>query len=404
LGFRACASQNPETSELHSWLAMCNRMASLPCGCLLHGWHHYPRLDSSQCPDYVWKNYHGTLLTIAVIAFSIVFNTVLAARLPLIEGMVLILHLAGFFAIIIPLWVMAPRAHPNVLLEFSNNGGWSSTGLSAMIGLTSPMSVLIGYDCSVHMSEEIQDASLTLPKAIIWSVVPNAALGFIMAVTLIFTLGDINSILATPTFQPFIQVFFNATQSYAATNAMTAIVIILLASCCISEVATASRQIWSFARDRGLPASNWLSQVMPGWNIPLRAVCVSLVVSSLLACINLGSSTALNAINSLGGVSILSSYFITISCLIWRRVSGHPLPPRRWSLGEFGMAINIAALLFLIPVWFFAFWPLFTPTTAATMNWSSTMFGGTIFFALVYYAARARHQYVGPVLQVKRDK
>jgi choline transport protein len=82
-----------------------------------------------------------------------------------------------------------------------------------------------------------------------------------MAVTLIFTLGDINSILATPTFQPFIQVFFNATQSYAATNAMTAIVIILLVSCAFSEVATSSRQIWSFARDRGLPASGWLSQV-----------------------------------------------------------------------------------------------------------------------------------------------
>jgi hypothetical protein len=94
-----------------------------------------------------------------------------------------------------------------------------------------------------------------------WSVVPNAALGFLMAVTLIFTLGDITSILATPTFQPFIQVFFNATQSYAATNAMTAVVIILLVSCCISEVATASRQIWSFARDGGLPASGWLSQV-----------------------------------------------------------------------------------------------------------------------------------------------
>ncbi len=100
---------------------------------------------------YVWQNWHGTLLTIAVISFSIVFNTVLASRLPLIEGTVLILHLAGIFAIIIPLWVMAPRAHPSVLLEFTNNGGWSTTGLSAMVGLTAPMSVLIGYDCSVHM-------------------------------------------------------------------------------------------------------------------------------------------------------------------------------------------------------------------------------------------------------------
>lgn len=106
--------------------------------------------------DYVWHSYHGTLLTIAVIAFSIVFNTSLATRLPLIEGIVLILHLVGFFAIIIPLWVLAPRAKPSAaLLQFSNNGGWSSTGLSAMIGLTSPVSVMIGYDCSVHMCKAI---------------------------------------------------------------------------------------------------------------------------------------------------------------------------------------------------------------------------------------------------------
>jgi hypothetical protein len=95
-----------------------------------------------------------------------------------------------------------------------------------------------------------------------WSIGLNAVLGFLMAVTLIFTMGDVNSILDTPTGQPFMQVFFNATQSYAATNVMCAIVIIILCSCCISEVATASRQIWSFARDGGLPASAWLSKVI----------------------------------------------------------------------------------------------------------------------------------------------
>ena len=117
------------------------------------------------------------------------------------------------------------------------------------------------------LAEEIQDASITLPKALMWSMVPNAALGFIMAITIIFTIGDIDSVLYTETFNPFIQLFFNATQSYAATNCMTAVVIILLTSCCISEVATASRQIWSFARDRGLPGSLWLAEVSHLWNM-----------------------------------------------------------------------------------------------------------------------------------------
>jgi choline transport protein len=144
-------------------------------------------------------------------------------------------------------------------------------------------------------------------------------------------------------------------------------------------------------------------QVSPGLNIPLNAVFVSLVVSALLACINLGSSVALNAINSLGGVSILTSYFITISCLVYRRLKGPPLPPRRWSLGKWGLLINVVALIYLLPLWFFAFWPLTTPVTPENMNWSSTMFGGVLIVALLYYYFKARHVYVGPVVFVKRD-
>lgn len=116
--------------------------------------------------DYVWHNWHGTLLTIAVIVFSIAFNTILAFRLPLIEGIVLFLHIAGFFAIIIPLWVTGPRASPReALLEFTNNGGWPSVGLSSMIGLTAPMSVLIGFDCAVHMCKYLR-GDLRIPSTL----------------------------------------------------------------------------------------------------------------------------------------------------------------------------------------------------------------------------------------------
>lgn len=141
----------------------------------------------------------------------------------------------------------------------------------------------------------------------------------------------------------------------------------------------------------------------PGWNIPLQSVGVSLVVTSLLACINLGSSTALNAINSCGSVSILTSYIITIGCVLAKRLKGEQLPPRRWSLGKFGLYLNCISIVFLLPLWFFSFWPLGVPVTAPTMNWSSTMFGGVLILAMLYYVFRARHQYTGPVMQVKRE-
>lgn len=81
-------------------------------------------------------------------------------------------------------------------------------------------------------------------------------------------------------------------------------------------------------------------------------MCFVIVV--LLSLINLGSNVALNAINSLAAVSVLTSYLISIGCLIWRRVSGEPLPPRKWSLGKYGLAINCIAFSLLLPLYFFA--------------------------------------------------
>jgi choline transport protein len=256
-----------------------------------------------------------------------------------------------------------------------------------------------------------------------WSVAPNAIIGLLVIVTLAFTSGDVQQLMATPTGEPFIQIFYDVTQSKAAATVMASIVVILLCSCCFSEVATSSRQLWSFARDRGFPASSWLShvcnhhdlrctepetltidQVQPGWNIPVRAVMVSFVVVSALACINLGSTTALRSISSLGAVAILSSYLVVIGCLIWRRLYGAPLPPRRWSLGKAGLAINIVAVCFILPLWFFAFWPTATPVTAETMNWASVIFMGVLSIAVVYYLAKGRREYDGPVALIKRDE
>jgi hypothetical protein len=103
---------------------------------------------------YTYQAWHTTLLTIAVVIFASVFNTVLAVRLPLIEGALLILHLAGFFAIIIPLWVMAPRGNVHdTLLKFTTTAGWSDVSLASLIGMVSVIAILVGYDCTVHMCE-----------------------------------------------------------------------------------------------------------------------------------------------------------------------------------------------------------------------------------------------------------
>lgn len=72
----------------------------------------------------------------AVLLVAIFVNTVVSSMLPKIEGLILILHVLGFFAVLIPLVYMAPHGSASdVFTHFLNEGGWRTQGLSFFVGL-----------------------------------------------------------------------------------------------------------------------------------------------------------------------------------------------------------------------------------------------------------------------------
>ena len=112
------------------------------------------------------------------------------------------------------------------------------------------------------MAEEVQNASVTVPRATVTSIMVNGALGFGMLIGILFSLGDdLKSLLKSPYGYPFIQIFMNSTRSRSASTVLTAILLALIFFSTIGVVATASRMTWSFARDRGLPGWRTLSKV-----------------------------------------------------------------------------------------------------------------------------------------------
>ncbi|KAJ9645999.1 hypothetical protein H2199_003042 [Coniosporium tulheliwenetii] len=335
--------------------------------------------------SYSFQSWHGTLLVIGVTSFGIAFNTIFARRLPLVENILMVLHVLGWFPIALPLWILGPRADAKaVFTEYRNNGGWSTNGTSFLVGLNPLVISLLGFDCVAHMSEEIRDASRTVPVSIIWGKLLNAVFGLGMIITVIFVWGDMDEIALSPTGYPFIQIFYNITHSYAGTNIMTAIIIVTLTACVIATVATASRQVWSFARDNGPPFSAILSRVKPGWDIPLNAVLISLAVTILLSLINLGSSVALTAMFSLSLASGMTSYTLCIGCVLLKRFRGESfrIGGGRW-----------AASLF----------PAVTPVKPSTMNWAVVMYGSVVLFATGYYFVVGKKVYISPAERVRRD-
>jgi amino acid transporter len=93
------------------------------------------------------------------------------------------------------------------------------------------------------------------------SVVINGAFAFAFIICLLFTLGDLDAALATPTGYPIIEVLSQATKSNAATTALMSFIVFTGLVALFSTLASVSRLVWAFARDDGLPFSSFFSQV-----------------------------------------------------------------------------------------------------------------------------------------------
>lgn len=89
----------------------------------------------------------------AVILTALCVNLVGGKFLPRLEGLVLVLHIVGFFGILIPLTYMANhKTNQEVFLDFLNGGKFKTQGLSVFVGLSGCVFSFAGGDAAVHVS------------------------------------------------------------------------------------------------------------------------------------------------------------------------------------------------------------------------------------------------------------
>lgn len=251
------------------------------------------------------------------------------------------------------------------------------------------------------MSEEVKDAARSVPKAMMIVYLINFLLLFPCIVTICYGIPDLAASLEDPTTYPAIYVL-RASMSPAWLTVVLVIIILLLIASNITYLAAVTRDLFAFSRDDGMPFSNWMSALHPKRNIPQNACIFSSFVAIGMALIYLGSPLAFYAITSLLAVALLQCYCISISCLLWRRIK-HPetLPPAEFSLGKWGIPVNIAAVLFSLWSFFWSFWPQAYPVTAPGFNWAVALFLVTVIGASIDYVFRGRRKWHGPVSLVR---
>ncbi|ORY01977.1 amino acid/polyamine transporter I [Clohesyomyces aquaticus] len=372
--------------------------------------------------NYMPQNWHTVLISWAVSGFAVTINSTTGKFLAKFEGLVLVLHLVGFFCVMIPLIYLGPHGDASAIFTtFLDNGGWNSKTLTFLVSLPITAVCLLGADSAVHMSEEIVSAASVVPQALVYSVLINGSLALAMAIALVFCMGDIEAALEAQMtmIYPALEIFLQAVKSKTGAILMASIVLVLATACGVGAYATASRMIWSFSRDKGLPFSGTLVKVptkLSKTALPTNAVFTTLAITMLLSLISLGSTVALNDILTLSVAALYSSYLIVCALLLWRRLSGcvhHPAEELLlqhsgklywgpWRVPEpWGSINNVYACCHLTFLFFWCFWPPMTPVTPETANYSVLLLGSVIIGSVLWYYLRARKYFQGPIREVE---
>ncbi|OAA54694.1 amino acid/polyamine transporter I [Cordyceps fumosorosea ARSEF 2679] len=407
-------------SYITGWLTVAGWQGTAASGAYLAG-SMLQGVVAFTMPQYTGQTWQGTLIVWAVVLVAVFINTVVSSALPKIEGMILVLHIVGFFGVLITLLTFGAHGDASEVFANFRNGGWPTQGLSFFVGLLGLIFSFAGVDCSFHMCEEVQNPSVAVPRSIMGSLLINGLMGLAMVISMLFAATDIDAAINSKSGYPFIEIFFQATGSKAGTAVMASLIIFMTISAVVGVIATTSRMFWAFARDRALPAWRTLSKVDPTTHVPIWAIGVTSLISCLLALINIGSTVVYNALVSLSICGLYSSYLIASCTLLYRRTTGgfampdasSPLPALAegdnaegliwgpWHVpGVLGIVNNSLACAYLLTMLFFSFWPPAPVSDAKDMNFSVLMTGAVVIFSIVYYLVWAKRDYKGPIREV----
>lgn len=91
------------------------------------------------------------------------------------------------------------------------------------------------------------------------AVTANSAMLVIFATILLFYIGPLEDVLDKPL--PLLWIIYNITGSKTAANILISLIAVLVFLALFNAFASVSRLVWVFARDNGLPFSNFFSYV-----------------------------------------------------------------------------------------------------------------------------------------------
>ncbi|POY70549.1 hypothetical protein BMF94_6463 [Rhodotorula taiwanensis] len=339
-------------------------------------------------PDYAPTQWQTALVFWAIAILAVLTNIFGLRAIPRLNTFTGAVSITVTLVIVILLFVRGAgnfNSGKFVFTELINRTGYTSNGIVFIIGMVSGAYSIMGYDSIAHLCEEMYEPAINAPRAMLGSVLISVPAGLLFILAFLFTVKDIDTV-ATQLF-PILYVLEQATLSTAGAIVLTVALSSLTAAVAsISSQATASRVIWSFALDGGIPFSRWFTKISSTNHVPVRALLVVCVTEMLLVLIYIGNAPLFNSILVLA-ISLLNlSYAVPISLMLFRGRPSGQLPKAPFRLPRvLGMICNSVAIVYQVFISIMLFLPTYHPVTAGNMNFAVAIFGGFHLLGGIYW-------------------
>ena len=298
-------------------------------------------------------------------------------------------HIVGVVVLVAALFFLAPKQPVSFLFQAVNSNGRSFYWWAFVLGLLQAQWTYTGFDASAHMAEETEDPRRHAPWGIVLSVAVSGVVGYLLLIALTLAIRSIPGVLAAKDADgnaiPAVSaILYNALGAKAG-NAMAALASMAMWFCGLACITSASRALYSLARDEGTPYARLLRSVNKTHGTPAPAIW-SIVLASIAAMV---WTKAVPVVTSLSTMALYLAYIIPVALGLRARRAGSDWPKAAvWSLGNYGPAVNMIAIAFAVFICIVLVMP---PNQLA----GETLAGLLIALAALYTFV-ARRRYKGP--------
>ncbi|KAH8116138.1 amino acid/polyamine transporter I [Phellopilus nigrolimitatus] len=285
-------------------------------------------------------------------------------------------------------------SHKFVWTEISDGSGWNNRGFAFLLGLLSVQWVMTDYDGAAHLSEEVKNAAIAAPVAIISAVSITSILGFFVNVVVCYGIRDFGA-LPGPTGLVFSQILWDNLGKRGALALWSFVIIVQFMTAATCQLAC----IYAISRDNALPDRRLFARVWSRTGTPVNAVIVTVIVATIFGLLYLASIVAINAIFSITAVALDLSYMIPIIakvCIAVQNDASVEFVPGPFYMGKWGYAVNVYAILWTLLETGILIMPQVNPVSASTMNYAGPIMGFVCGASWIWYKLYWHRYYLGP--------